>query len=212
MASIAIRSLPQSMLTMYELTASSLRLDLCLRLTIMPAMNTKLCIASALLIAFTGCASSEPRPGDYATRGAPSADRSANLDAAEAALVDLGYTIARRDALDGVIVTEPIAIERTGERSMRADNPLRKIAEVRMTGPASAPKVSCKVVVQEQSEVSYRQLAYERGGDDLPGHQTAIDRDAATTSAQNTVWRTTRRDMISEREILDRLEIKKTTP
>jgi hypothetical protein len=45
--------------------------------------------------------------------------------------------------------------------------------------------------------------AADRSGSDLPGQQTAIDRDAATTAEQNTVWRTLRRDTAAERQILD---------
>ncbi len=157
------------------------------------------------LLAGVGCASRDTQPMNYAVRGAPSADRGTSLDAAEAALISLGYTIAKRDTAGGLIVTEPIAIERTGERSLRADNPLRKIAEVRVAGSGDGLKVHCKVVIQEQLTESYRLLAFERGGDDLPGHQTAIDRDAATTAEQNTVWRTVRRDKVAEREILDQI-------
>ncbi len=157
------------------------------------------------LLASFGCASRDAGPVNYTVRGAPSADRGASLDAAEAALMGLGYSIARRDTAGGLIVTEPIAIERTGERSLRADNPLRKIAEVRVTGSGDGLRVHCKVDIQEQATESYRFLAFERGGDDLPGHQTAIDRDAATTAEQNTVWRIVRRDKTAEREILDRL-------
>jgi hypothetical protein len=170
-------------------------------------MTTRIA-ATLLLLSFipsVGCATRDARPGNFAVRDAPSENRDATLDAAEAALVGLGYTIARRDSLDGIIATEPMPIERDGERSVRADNPLRKIAEIRVTGTPSAPKVHCKVVVQEQTAETYRLLAFERGGDDLPGHQTAIDRDAGTTASQNTVWRTVRRDLVSERAILDRM-------
>jgi hypothetical protein len=88
---------------------------------------------------------------------------------------------------------------------VRADNPQRRFAEVRITGSGDEFKVHCKVVVEEQASESYRLLAFERGGDDVPGHQSAIDRDAATTAEQNTVWRVVRRDKTAEREILDRI-------
>lgn len=165
-----------------------------------------------LIVALFGCASRASRPVNYAVREAPSGDRGASLDAAEAALVSLGYTVARRDTAGGILVTQPVAIEGAGERTVRADNPLRKVAEVRLTGSDASPKIQCKVIVQEQSTESYRLLAFERGGDDLPGHQTAIDRDAATTAEQNTAWRTVRRDKAAEREILDRLTTSPSLP
>jgi hypothetical protein len=162
-------------------------------------------VSVTLVSVAAGCASRDARPVNYAVREAPSADRGVSLDAAEAALISLGYTIARRDTAGGILVTQPVAIEGAGERTVRADNPFRKIAEVRLTGSDVAAKIQCKVIVQEQATENYRLLAFERGGDDLPGHHTAIDRDAATTAEQNTVWRTVRRDKAAEREILDRL-------
>ncbi len=158
-----------------------------------------------LILVGIGCVAREARPVNYAVREAPSADRGASLDAAEATLVSLGYTVARRDTAGGILITQPVAIEGAGGRTVRADNPLRKVAEVRLTGSDVAPKIQCKVIIQEQATENYRLLAFERGGDDLPGHQTAIDRDAATTAEQNTVWRTVRRDKAAEREILDQL-------
>lgn len=175
-------------------------------------MNTRELTALIIMIGLSGCAAREPRAGGYAVSGATSSERSASLDFAEAALVSLGYTIARRDTVEEVLVTEPVAIERSGERSVRADNPLRKIAEVRLAGPPSNPRINVKVVVQEQSAETYRLLAFERGGDDLPGHQTAIDRDAATTATQNAVWRTIRRDTVSEHAIVERITEHRPAP
>jgi hypothetical protein len=165
-----------------------------------------------LILASVGCAGRDSRPINYAVREAPSADRSASLDAAEATLVSLGYTVARRDTAGGVLITQPIAIEGAAGHTVRADNPVRRIAEVRLTDSDTGPKIHCKVIVQEQATESYRTLAFERGGDDLPGHQTAIDRDAGTTAEQNTAWRTLRRDKAAEREILDRLTMAAGTP
>lgn len=46
-------------------------------------------------------------------------------------------------------------------------------------------------------------FASDRSGSDTPGDYTAINRDAATTTEQNTVWRTVRRDKSVERNILN---------
>lgn len=161
------------------------------------------CLVSAVFVA--GCSNKEAPTGNYSFRPAPSANRAATLDAAEAALVALGYTIAKRDVQAGVITTEPVREKREVERSIRADSPLRKIVEVRVSGPASSPKVQCKVLIQEQSNETFQLFSVEQGGDDVPGHRTAIDRDAATTAEQNTVWRTVRRDKSAEREILNQI-------
>ena len=44
-------------------------------------------------------------------------------------------------------------------------------------------------------------LAYDRSGSDSPA-STPIEREAATTDRQNTVWETIHRDRSSERRIL----------
>jgi hypothetical protein len=62
--------------------------------------------------------------------------------------------------------------------------------------------VYCKVVVQEQTTETHRMFAQDSTLSDVP-HDTAIDRDAATTTQQNTVWRTVQRDKAAERRILE---------
>ena len=158
-----------------------------------------------LVLIAVGCASREPRPVNFAVAPAPPGDKNAVMNAVETALSREGYAIAKRDNAGGVIVTYPISLDRDGQRTWREDNPIRKVAEVRVAGSGESLKVHCKVVIQEQAAESYRLLAYERGGDDVPGHHTAIDRDAATTAEQNAVWKTVRRDRPSERQILSHL-------
>lgn len=135
-------------------------------------------------------------------------DRSIVLDAAEAALVERGYSIAKRDATEGVITTESIENDPRdrGARSgvgLSSAAKTRRFVEVRVVGPADQSKVYCKVLVQEQTTRAYGMYASDRAGSDLPGQQTAIDRDAATTAEQNTTWRTLRRDTAAERQILE---------
>ena len=158
-----------------------------------------------LLTTGLGCASRDARPGDYAVRTVPTAEEGDLLAGAESALVGLNYSIAKRDAARGIITTNPVPVARDSEHSIRVENPLRKLAEVRIVGSGDTVKVHCKVIIQEQATENYRLLVHERGGDDVPGHHTAIDRDAATTPEQNSVWRTIRRDRSAEREILDRI-------
>jgi len=169
-------------------------------------------LMTVFLLIGVGCANREAQTVDFAVRSAPTAERSALLDTAETVLVSLGYEITRRDTAGGVVVSEPMAIDRSGRRTVRADNPLRKIAEVRLAGEANQLKIHCKVVIQEQATESFRLQASERSGDDVPGHNTAIDRDAATTAEQNSVWRTVRRDKSAEREILDQITQPAVTP
>jgi len=144
---------------------------------------------------------------DYTVRHVQQTDRNAALDAAEAALIDLRYRIERRDPTEGVITTQPVEAQagldsvRSVSLSSRAKT--RRVVEVRVQNDDGATKVYCKVLIQEQSTQAHRMFASDRSGSDTPGDYTAINRDAATTTEQNTVWRTFRRDKSVERDILN---------
>jgi len=128
------------------------------------------------------------------------------FDAAELALIDAGFQIERRDAVEGVLTSQPIFGSRdpgAGSRGPRLSSrgDVRRLAEVRVQTVAADVDVSCRVLVQEQSTQVYRIVDQHGGSDDRP-NTTPIDRDAATTTQQNTVWRTLRRDKVAERQIL----------
>lgn len=153
------------------------------------------------------CADPDPTPVNYGVRQVALSDRSLVLDAAEAALVEHGFAIASRDPAEGVMRSDPIEND-PRDRSSRPGSGIsssartRRTAEVRVAGAADRVNVYCKILVEEQATQAYRMYAPDRSGNDLPGAQTAIDRDAATTVEQNTVWRTLRRDTAAERQIL----------
>lgn len=144
---------------------------------------------------------------DYTVRHAQQRERGVALDAAEAALIDLGYKIERRDPAEGVITTQPVeaqaGLDSTRAVSLSSRGKTRRTVEVRIQSDGDATKVFCKVLIQEQTTQAYRMFSSDRSGSDTPGDNTAINRDAATTSEQNTVWRTLRRDRPSERNILN---------
>ena len=144
---------------------------------------------------------------DYSVGQVQPGDRTALLDTAEAALIGLGYRIERRDAGESVITTHPIetqaGLDNTRPASLSSHGKTRRTVEVRVADGGGATKVFCRVVIQEQTTQAYRMFASDRSGSDAPGDFTAINRDAATTTEQNTVWRTLRRDKSAERQILD---------
>ena len=160
------------------------------------------------MISFVACESPEPTLQNYGVRQIRPSEPSMVLDVAEAALVERGYTIARRDPVEGVITTESIENDPRdrGSRSgvgLSSAAKTRRFVEVRVARSDGAAKLYCKVLVQEQATRAYGMYSSDRAGSDLPGSETAIDRDAATTVEQNTIWRTLRRDTASERQILD---------
>jgi len=136
------------------------------------------------------------------------------MDAAERALIELGYQIARRDPAEGVLTTQPIeapsdlATNRPTNWSSRGK--ARRIAEVRVHSDGGETRYYCRVMIQEQAAQGHRMFAADRAPTDTPGDYTAINRDAATTSEQNTVWRTMRRDKSAERRILDAIGAERT--
>jgi hypothetical protein len=80
---------------------------------------------------------------------------------------------------------------------------LRRIALIHVVPEAEGGTgVYCQVTIQQQTTEAYRMFQQDRELSDAPG-QTAIERDAATTTEQNTVWRNVRRDKAAERRILE---------
>ena len=144
---------------------------------------------------------------DYSVGQGRPGDRTVLLDTAEAALIGLGYRIERRDAVEGILTTQPVeaqaGLDHTRPTSLSSRGKTRRMVEVRVADSGGATKVFCRVLIQEQTTQAHRMFAADRSGSDTPGDFTAINRDAATTTEQNTVWRTLRRDRSAERQILD---------
>jgi hypothetical protein len=164
----------------------------------------------ACLLLLGACATPGPSPLSYGVRQLPGSDRSAIFQASEDSLVALGYRIDHRDPAAGVLTTWPVAGKLRDEAARpraRLGTPglLRRIAQVRIEEGAAGMTVFCKVAVQEQTTEAHRLRASDYRTSDSPGY-TPIDRDAATTKQQNTVWQTIRRDKRAEREILTAIE------
>ena len=153
------------------------------------------------------CASTGTSVGSYATRQVRGGHWTALLDAGEAALIDAGSRLERRDTAAGLITSMPImglaedrAEVRRAQLSSAGDT--RRVAEVRLQRIADVVSVRCKVLIQEQTTQAHRLFELDHSGYDTPT-DTPIEREAATTVRQNTVWRTVRRDRRSERAILE---------
>jgi hypothetical protein len=133
-------------------------------------------------------------------------DRQTAMERAEIALVTMGYEIDRRDEEAGIITTKPVrglasGAPRVPRISISDRSPTRHICEVRVTRGDAGTHVSCRVIVQQLATEAHRMFLHDRGISDSPA-VTPIEREAATTEAQNQVWQTIRRDKIKERELL----------
>jgi hypothetical protein len=166
------------------------------------ASFTALC---AVLMA-GGCAAPGPSHSRHAFMHLASTHRAAVFSAAELALVELEYRIDRRDVgqglLIGITMSELGGGQITDRRARLSSGAnVRRMAEVRIEQDGDAVSVYCKVIVQEQTTQAHRLFAHDRTEYDTP-NSTPIEREAGTTTRQNTVWRTIRRDRASERKIL----------
>jgi hypothetical protein len=84
---------------------------------------------------------------------------------------------------------------------------MRHMASFRVSKTDAGSIARIRIDVQRQDTV--RQAVVQPRGyrlSDAPGHQTAIDRDAATTAKQNTVWNFVRRDQKLELSLLHELQ------
>ena len=165
-----------------------------------------ICLSGATLL-WGGCAAPQRMVLQYGVGQIDEPDRAAVFSAAQRALIDLGYRLDRTDLAAGVITTQPTAAEvgrSRGLRSLRIGSPgrVRQLAEVRLAPTATGHAVYCRVATQLQANEAYSMFRREAASSDVP-NETAIERDAALTTEQNTVWQTIRRDKTAERRILD---------
>lgn len=131
------------------------------------------------------------------------------LDTIEAAMVKAGFQIEKRDMAAGVVTSLPhegMLDDHDASGARRTRGRTRRVAEVQLQDQGDTVRVYCKVLVQQLASGAYGLYAQERATTDSPGEYTAIQRDAATTEKQNTVWRTVRRDKTAERAILDQIQ------
>lgn len=157
------------------------------------------------IVAVHGCASPRPTAANYSVRRIEQRDRVEVLEAVVAALASLGYQIDRVDHAEGLVTTLPTTVRpddraARSHRGMSAARDLRRIAQVRVEQTDQTSSVYCRVVVQHSTTEVHRMFGQDQRGRDVP-NDTAIDRDAATTREQNTVWESIRRDRVAERQL-----------
>ncbi len=172
---------------------------------------TQVAVAVAVLLAglVPGCLSSTPELRSYSVRPVLDGTPIDVLDRAESVLRGFGLTIGRRDGLRRVLVTNPFDVQTRLAEGARPGPPetyarRRRVVRVwveRGSGEKEV-RVFCRVEVQERTTQALRMLSLDQRSSDVPD-RTAIEREAATTVEQNTVWQTTRRDHAAERAILE---------
>ena len=123
--------------------------------------------------------------------GAPRIDHLEPVDFAT-----LADEVDDRDRRRGLLTAESIDKKTVSASTGARGRPpllIRRRVELHVKPVSAGVKMFCKVVVQHQTTEAHRWLAFDRTSSDMPG-RTPIERDAATTIEQNTVWETVRRD------------------
>ena len=173
-------------------------------------MHAKRClglfVVCVTVVELGGCAAQAPTAANFAVRHFQNGDRSGLLAAASAAMEETGYETSPGDPNLGRLVSVPRynvpGDEPTGRATQISSKSMtRRIVEVRVEDSGDRVSVFCRVLVQEQTTRAHRMLAFDQSGSDSPA-TTPIEREAATTEQQNTVWQTIRRARSTERRIL----------
>lgn len=173
----------------------------------MPRYGYVLLAPLCLSVVFpTGCRVAEPGPSGFSVRHFAPQDGGVALDFAETALRAAGFRIDARDRAGGTITAVRKEVSDGASRTRRVGRrPSRRLsARVRVVSSDTGLKVFCRVFLQELATEAHRLAARDFAGRDTPV-DTPIDREAATTARQNTVWRTLHRDRAVERLILSRI-------
>jgi len=162
-----------------------------------------------LLLLSVGCASAGLSPANFTVRTVSQTASPELFDHAEATLVTLGLSIDRRDPAGGVLTSVPFdaATDLASRRTPAIPGPhdrKRRVAQLHLTDEAGATRVYCKVAIQTQVTQTYRLLAIDQGGSDLPD-KTPIEYGGSPGTRQDTVWQTSARDKAAERTILDEI-------
>ncbi|MCK4340945.1 MAG: hypothetical protein KAY37_04400 [Phycisphaerae bacterium] len=117
----------------------------------------------------------------------------------------------RVDPVARTIITAPVEYTTDRESGTARDlyrgrSTMRHKATFSVGRKSGAPVARLRIDVERRDTVR-QQVMQPRGHrlSDAPGHETPIDRDAATTEQQNTVWTRVRRDTRLERAILEEL-------
>ncbi|MFH0979972.1 MAG: hypothetical protein V2A79_00350 [Planctomycetota bacterium] len=164
-----------------------------------------LLLPALLVIGVAGCSAPQATALNYSVLRLADASQAAVFDAAAQALGE-HFTIRRSDRVAGMLEAVPMEGVGKGSRGRLGDvvavpRRERRVAEVRVESEGNLVKVFCKVLVQEYDTQAHQMFNREHALSDLPT-DTPADRDAATTTEQNAVWRTQRRDKALEDRIL----------
>jgi hypothetical protein len=167
---------------------------------------------AVLLLAPLGCATTELEPRRFRSRALPGVSAQEAFQQAEDIMRrEFGGTSP--DRADMALESGPeefVASSDTGTARdlVGASSTMRRRGTLRIRQRGDATVAEIRIDIERRDSERRRAAAssshQDSRIDDLPG-RTPIERDAATTNEQNTVWTQVRRDEALERALLDEL-------
>lgn len=156
----------------------------------------------------TGCETSGPTTKTFSYVRLPGIDRSSAFSAAADALRE-SHDIARVDRDQWMIHSVPEETEeeattpRVGDL-VGASRTVRRVVTAYVTGDDKNAEAWCRVAIERNESNEHNLFIHDMQRDDT-ATATPADREAATTTEQNSVWRVLRRDKRAERIMLDKV-------
>jgi len=164
-------------------------------------------VAAALLA--TGCESSGPTTQTFSYVRLAGIDRASAFSAATEAMRE-SHDLARIDRDQWTIQSVPeeteeeAATPRVGDL-VGAARTVRRVVTAYVTGDNENSEAWCRVAIERNESNEHNLFIHDMQRDDTATF-TPAERDAATTTEQNSVWRTLRRDKRAEREMLNKIQ------
>ncbi len=156
----------------------------------------------------TGCETSGPTTQTYSYVRLSGVDRASAFSAATEALRE-NCEIARIDRDEWTIHSVPEETEEEATTPRVGDlvgvpRTVRRVVTAYVTGDDQNSEAWCRVAIERNESNEHNLFINDMQRDDT-ATATPADREAATTTEQNSAWRTLRRDKRAERAMLNRM-------
>ncbi len=156
----------------------------------------------------TGCETSGPTTKTFSYVRLPGVDRTSAFSAAVDAMRE-NHDIATIDRDQWVLHSVPQETEEEAATPRVGDlvgipRTVRRVVTAYVTGDDQNAEAWCRVAIERNESNEHNLFIHDMQQDDT-ATATPADREAATTTEQNSVWRTLRRDKRAERELLDKV-------
>jgi len=160
---------------------------------------------TVLVAVLAGCEAPAPTARNFSHVRLSSTSRTKAFEAARQAMSER-FRLEEVDPARGVIVSVPEEMDELGTSGQVGDvvgarRRVRKVARTQVNGADTWAELWCKVTVERYETAERNMFLNDQNGSDLPTG-TAAERGGATTAEQDAVWRTARRDKVTEHALL----------